>query len=129
MNAPAKPFFSTRYQISGKPDYIVVENDKFIPIELKSGSYNVPKENHIFQLAAYCQLLEDSYKTFIPYGRLVYSDSDFLIPFDPKLRFELQSTISKMKKIIHYGNVELNHSDVGKCRNCSMRSYCSEKLS
>lgn len=128
LNVPAKPFFSNRYKITGKPDYIVFENDKYIPIEFKSGSYDMPKQNHILQLATYCQLLEDSYGDFVPYGRLVYSNSDFKIPFDPKLRFELELVISKMKKSIKYGNVELNHNNSGKCRKCSMKKHCTDNL-
>jgi len=128
LNVPAKPFFSARYRITGKPDYVVMEDNKYIPIELKSGFNNKPKQNHILQLATYCQLLEDCYGGFVPYGRLVYGNSDFVIPFDPGLRFELESVISKMKKSIKYGYVELNHNDINRCRNCSMRKYCLDKL-
>ncbi|MCK5458514.1 MAG: hypothetical protein KAI20_01375, partial [Thermoplasmatales archaeon] len=78
--------------------------------------------------ATYCQLLEETYGGFVPYGRLVYNDSDFKIPFDPKLRFELESAITTMRNSLHYGEVELNHSDPGKCRACSMRKYCRDNL-
>ncbi len=128
LNVPAKPFFSKRYRTTGKPDYVIIENDTYIPIELKSGSHHMPRKNHIMQLATYCQLLEDTYGVFVPYGRLVYNDSDFKIPFDPKLRFELESTITTMRSALHQGNVELNHNDFGKCRSCSMREYCIDKL-
>jgi len=85
-------------------------------------------QNHIFQLATYCQLIEDTYGIFVPYGRLVYNDSDFVIPFDPKLRFELESVISRMRDSIYSGFIEINHNDKNRCRSCSMRKYCSEKL-
>jgi len=60
LNVPAKPFFSKRHRITGKPDYVIIENNKYIPIELKSGSHLMPRKNHILQLATYCQLLEDT---------------------------------------------------------------------
>ena len=128
LNIPAKPYFSKRYRTTGKPDYVIIENDKYIPIELKSGSHHMPRKNHILQLATYCQLLEETYGGFVPYGRLVYNDSDFKIPFDPKLRFELESVITTMRNSLHHGDVELNHNDPSKCRHCSMRKYCRDNL-
>ena len=128
LNVPAKPFFSKRYRTTGKPDYVIIENNKYIPIELKSGSHIMPRKNHIMQLATYCQLLEETYGGFVPYGRLVYNDADFKIPFDPKLRFELESVITTMRKSLQHGNVEINHSDINKCRSCSMKKYCNDNL-
>jgi len=128
LNVPAKPLFSKRFRISGKPDYVIKKNNHYIPIELKSGSYNQPPKNHSLQLAAYCQLLEDTSAVFVPYGIIVYNDSEFKIPFDPSIRFELESVIKKIRYSIKSGNVVLNHNDPGKCRNCSMKSYCKDKL-
>jgi len=128
LNVPAKPLFSRPYRVAGKPDYIVKENNHYIPIELKSGSYSSPQKNHMFQLAAYCQLLEDTYGAFVPYGIIVYKNSDYKIPFDPKLRFELESVIRTMRSSLKTGDVVLNHNDSNKCRFCSMRTYCNNKL-
>jgi len=127
LNVPAKPFFSKRYRTTGKPDYVIVENGKYIPVELKSGSHNMPRQNHIMQLASYCQLLEDTYGGFVPYGRLVYSNSDFKISFDPKLRFELGSVMNLMRESLQNGKIQINHSDINKCRSCSMKKYCKDK--
>ena len=120
--------FSKRHKIAGKPDYIINKNNQFIPVELKSGSYINPRRNHVLQLATYCQLLEDTYKVFVPYGIIVYNNADFRIPFDPKLRFELESVINKIRVSLETGKVELNHNDPGKCRFCSMRNYCNSNL-
>lgn len=128
LNIPAKPLFSKRFRLSGKPDYVVKKNNHYIPIELKSGSYNQPPKNHLLQLAAYCQLLEDTSTAFVPYGLIVYNNSDFKIPFDPSIRFELESVIKKIRYSLKSGNVVLNHSDPRKCKNCSMRTYCKDKL-
>ena len=128
LNVPAKPLFSGRYRIAGKPDYIVKEDSHYIPIELKSGYHSSPQKNHTLQLAAYCQLLEDNYGAFVPYGVIVYKNSDYKIPFDPRLRFELESVIKRMRGSLKNGKIELNHNDLAKCRFCSMRGYCTEKL-
>lgn len=129
LNKPSKPFFSRRYRIAGKPDYIIKNNNLFIPIEVKTGAYTEPQESHILQLAAYCHLLEENYNKFVPYGILIYSDiSKFKIPFDPKIRFELESKINNIRSITRTGNITRNHSEASRCKNCSMNQFCDFKL-
>ncbi|KYK20984.1 hypothetical protein AYK21_01150 [Thermoplasmatales archaeon SG8-52-2] len=129
LSRPAKPFFSKRYKITGKPDFIIKNKNCLLPIEVKTSAYREPQENHILQLAAYCQLIEENYKKFVPYGLLIYSDvSKFKIPFDPKTRFELESTIYNIRSITKTGKISRNHSEIGKCKNCSMRQFCDFKL-
>lgn len=130
LNKPAKPLFSKRYRISGKPDYIIKKNNLYIPVEVKTGYHNEPQKNHIFQLAAYCQLVEDNYGSFVPCGILVYNDTSqqYKIPFDPKIRFELESTIRKMRHLLKTGEIIRNHNDPQKCKHCSMRTYCNTKI-
>ena len=130
LNVPAKPFFSKRYRICGKPDYIVIKDDHYIPVEVKTGEHREPKKNHIFQLAAYCQMLEENYGSFVPYGILVYNDTSqqYKIPFNPKLRFELESSIKKMRLILKTKKIVRNHNDPYKCKSCSLSSYCNKKI-
>jgi CRISPR-associated exonuclease Cas4 len=130
LNTPAKALFSKRYRLSGKPDYIVKNNDKYIPVELKTGYHVEPQKHHVLQLAAYCQLVEDSYNGFTPHGLLIYNDTSkqFKIPFDPGLRFELESTIEKMRYLLKTKEIKRNHSDPYKCKNCSMKTYCDTKI-
>jgi len=130
LNMPAKPLFSKRYRISGKPDYIIKKDGHQIPVEVKTGQHHEPKKNHVFQLAAYCQILEENYGGFVPYGILVYSDTSqqYKIPFGPKIRFELESAIKKMRRILKTKKTARNHNDLYKCRSCSMRDYCDKKI-
>ena len=39
LNKPAKPLFSREYLITGKPDYIIKEKNRYIPVELKYGKH------------------------------------------------------------------------------------------
>ncbi|UCH71683.1 MAG: CRISPR-associated protein Cas4 [Thermoplasmatales archaeon] len=129
LNKPAKPYFSKRYRITGKPDYILKNNKRFIPVEVKTGIHDKPQKNHIFQLAGYCHLLEENYGGFVPYGILVYGNRcQYKIPFDPKTRFELESTIIKMRRVIKTGRIERNHDDFFRCKSCSMNTYCDVKI-
>ena len=129
LSKPGKPFFSKRYRIAGKPDYIVKKNKRYIPVEVKTGTHNDPQKNHIFQLASYCHLLEENYGGFVPYGILVYNNRyQYKIPFDPKIRFEFENTLKNMRNAIKTGRITRNHNDYYKCKNCSMQIYCEDKL-
>lgn len=129
LSQPAIPFFSKRYRITGKPDYIIKNNNYYIPIELKTGICREPQKNHILQLAAYCHLLEENYERFCPYGIIAYSDkSKFKIQFDPKIRFELESVVKDMRQIMKTGKISRNHNDSYRCKKCSMQQFCDFKL-
>lgn len=127
---PERSLFSKQYRITGKPDYIVKQREHLIPVEVKTGFHGEPGKHHIMQLAAYCQLVEENYGEFTPYGILVYYDThqQFSIPFNPQLRFELATTIAKMREVLKTGLIERNHENGMKCKNCSMRKYCHMKL-
>ncbi|RLF29911.1 MAG: CRISPR-associated protein Cas4 [Thermoplasmata archaeon] len=128
LDVPAKPLFSKKYRIVGKPDYIIEKNHVFIPVEIKSGEYPEPQKHHVFQLAAYCQIVEESYRSFVPYGILVYNNMDYKIEFNPRLRFELEQVIKNMRSMLKNRDVEINHNEPWKCRLCSMRDYCRNRL-
>ena len=129
LNKPAKPFFSKKYRITGKPDYVVKQNQYVLPVELKTGNHSKPRASHVLQLAAYCQLIEDNYHNFVPYGVLVYNNQDvFKIPFDPKLRFDLENTLTKMRNYAKAGNLTRSHDDINRCKSCSMRQHCTIKI-
>ena len=128
LNVPANPMFSKRLHLTGKPDYIVKQRGNYIPIEVKSGQYRQPPTYHILQLAAYCHLIEETYQCFVPHGILVYPDNHFTIPFDPTLRFHLESTIRSMRNSMKKGSSMRNHNDPKRCRHCSMKTQCKENL-
>jgi len=130
LNTPASPFFSKSLRISGKPDYVVKQNNKYIPVEVKTGRHFSPEKNHIYQLASYCHLIEENYQELVPYGILVYFDTSkqFTIPFNPQLRFELESIIKQMRKILTSGKIDRNHNNAQKCLNCSMKNHCDQKI-
>ncbi|MEM0492340.1 MAG: CRISPR-associated protein Cas4 [Candidatus Thermoplasmatota archaeon] len=129
LNKPSEPLYSNKYSLAGKPDYIIKKHGHFIPVEVKTGSYKKPYKSHILQLAAYCQIIEDAYNVFVPYGILIYNDASYKIPFNPTLRFELKNVINEMRQtLLSDNNIELNHHDPNRCYNCSMSKYCKNKL-
>jgi CRISPR-associated protein Cas4 len=128
LNIPAKPLFSKRNQLTGKPDYILHHNGHIIPVEVKSGNYVSPQKHHLLQLAGYCSLCEEYYCCFVKYGFIVHPDNKFKISFNPKLRFELEKTLIEMRQVLQTGRCFRNHENIKKCQHCTMRHHCSEKL-
>lgn len=129
LNIPAEPLFSKQSRLVGKPDYIVRHEDRLLPVEVKSGGYLQPQHNHILQLAAYCQILEDVSGEFMPEGIVVYNTVPYTITFNPQLRFELASVTSQMRESLQDGVVIRNHQEPGRCRRCSLRQYCDDQVS
>jgi len=129
LNVPAAPLFSKRSRLAGKPDYIVQKENRYIPVEVKTGGGAHPRQSHVLQLAAYCQILEDTSGMFVPEGILVYNNIPYTIAFDPKLRFELESVMKSMRVSLRNGVVKRNHQEPGRCRHCSMKRYCTDLVS
>ena len=69
----------------GKPDYLVESAGQLIPVEVKSTrNSNAPYDAHIFQLAAYCLLVQRQLGKRPPYGILHYANRTY--------RYRLHST-------------------------------------
>jgi CRISPR-associated exonuclease Cas4 len=128
LNVPADALFSSRYRLTGKPDYIVRKENHCIPVEVKSGKGPHPHQSQVLQLAAYCQILEDTSGLFVPEGILVYNNVPYTIKYDPKLRFELESVMKAMRTSLRRGAVTPNHHEPGRCRHCSMKQHCSHVI-
>jgi len=64
-----KPLIDEALGLTGKPDYLVREHGRIIPVEVKTGrTPESPYDGHIFQVAAYCLLVEKTYGKRPPYG-------------------------------------------------------------
>jgi CRISPR-associated exonuclease Cas4 len=131
LNRPAKALYSKKLGISGKPDYIVKDDESrcMIPVEVKSGRAGEPHRNHILQLAAYCLLVEETFRLSVPYGIIVYADGvQHKIDFGNDLRSDLLSTVLEMRSSLKSGCPRRDHNHKGKCRFCSMGHCCNYRL-
>lgn len=125
-----RPLYSEKYQLVGKPDYIIKKEGMRIPVEVKTGRVpRGPLFSHIMQIAAYILLIEEKYKEKPPYGIIEYEDhSQHKIEFDDDLKELVISKLEEMRKIFETKDVHRNHKREGKCRGCSRRDACPEKL-
>lgn len=131
MSKDPKLLQSTKLGIRGRPDYILEEAGEMIPVEAKTGRVpRGPHFSHILQIAAYLALVEETYNKrpshgFIRYGK----DKEFRIEYDERLEQTLKEKINEMRKCIKKGDAHRNHHRPNKCRYCSRREGCPERLS
>ena len=68
-NRVEKPIYDPVIGLTGKPDYLVKEDDILIPLEVKSGfAPTSPYHSHVYQLIAYCMLVWRTTKNAPPTG-------------------------------------------------------------
>jgi CRISPR-associated exonuclease Cas4 len=120
---------SEKYGLSGRPDYIIEIDGEPIPVDLKSGRMpKGPLFSHILQVAAYCLLLSEESGKRVSRGILKYGDVEHEIEFTPELEQLLLEQLAEMRRLAKSGDVHRNHMRPGKCRSCSRRELCTEKL-
>lgn len=122
-------FVSEKYGLSGRPDYILEKDGEKIPVDIKTGRIpRGPLFSHILQVGAYCILMEDEFGKAPPYGLLKYGENVQEIDYNAELKGLVLEKLSMMKEALKTSNVHRNHNRVGKCRTCSKRKECPEKL-
>jgi CRISPR-associated exonuclease Cas4 len=126
-----KPLFSHTHRLTGKPDYLVQQGRKIVPVEVKSAHApgGGPRRSHILQLAAYCLLIEETYRQKPKYGIVKYADRMFAVDYTDALRAELLDVIAAMRDDLARGAAQRSHDDSARCAHCGYRQACSERLS
>lgn len=123
-----KPLYDPISGLTGKPDYLVMEQDIPIPVEVKSGrAPATPHDSHVFQLAAYCLLVERTTGKRPPYGILRYRDATFSIPYSDALRDELEDLMADMRAH-KQKEVHRSHNEPARCARCGFRNVCDQRL-
>jgi CRISPR-associated exonuclease Cas4 len=122
-----QPLFDPLYGLTGKPDYLVEHNGVSIPIEVKSGwAPDAPREGHLYQLAAYCLLVQRTTGKRPPYGLIAYRNRTFAVDYTPELErrlLELMEALRQTEREAHR-----SHEEPGRCARCGYRSACNERL-
>ena len=120
---------SEKYGLSGRPDYVIEVGGELVPVEIKTGRKpRGPLFSHILQVAAYGLLVEDVMGKPVSHGILRYGDEEHEIGLDQDLRNLVLSKLEEMRKKESTGKVHRNHNRPGKCRSCSRRRLCPERL-
>lgn len=118
-----------QWGLSGKPDYWIRTEHGPVPVELKTGrTPPAPFPSHALQVACYLRLLEVTTGTRPEYGLVNYPGGVFRIPWDDAARHDLQHLLSRMAEAERVGRADRDHEQPGRCRGCSRREACDQRL-
>jgi CRISPR-associated exonuclease Cas4 len=125
-----KPLYDNGLMLTGKPDYLVEQRGRLIPVEVKSGrAPQAPYDSHIYQLAAYCVLVERTMGQRPPFGIIHYEDRDFAVDFTPALENAFLDVLAEMRRDEHRAEINRSHDSPARCARCGFREVCEERLS
>ena len=123
---------SRKYNLAGRPDYMIKENNLRIPVEVKTGRRpKAPFFSHILQIGAYCLLSEETFRTSPSHGQIRYGfeSEPHNVVWEPKLKTLVLEKLEEMNDILEgRTKAHRNHKRVGKCNSCSRRKGCPERL-
>jgi len=126
-SAVAKPYFSQRYRLTGKPDYLVDSDDGLVPVEVKHTAAPAGVQaytSHIMQLAAYCLLVEEAHGEAPRYGLIRYDNATVQIDYTQALRSRLLKLLDELRASRGMDDVGRSHRDPARCRACGVRHAC-----
>ncbi|MBN2147078.1 MAG: Dna2/Cas4 domain-containing protein [Anaerolineales bacterium] len=124
-----KPLTDTVLGLTGKPDYLVEQGNQIIPVEVKSTTIGQsPYDSHIFQLGAYCMLVERVYGRRPPYGILHYPNRTFAIDFTSELESAVMNLVWEMQGQSRSKALDRSHEAPERCAHCGFRSTCDQAL-
>lgn len=124
----AKPLYDPQFGLAGKPDYLVEKGGQLIPVEVKSSrAPAAPYDSHIFQLAAYCRLVEQTYGQRPPYGILHYANRTFAVDYTVELENALAEALTEIRACDRRG-ANRSHDQASRCSRCGFRSDCDQRL-
>ena len=121
--------YDPTFNLTGKPDYIIDTDRGLIPVEVKSGKISSgPYDSHIYQLAAYCLLIEQTFGTRPEYGILHYSNQDIQIDYTKDLQDKTIEILREIRSITRKKSINRSHHSAARCQKCGYNSICEEAL-
>ncbi len=124
-----KPFYDPMLGLTGKPDYVIKKGNQLIPVEVKSSQITgSPFDSHIYQLAAYCYLVEQETGTRPKYGIIHYPTHTFRVEYTPKMETTLLELISEIRYQERRTVVNRSHEALSRCASCGYEETCNQSL-
>jgi len=124
-----EPLYAADLALTGRPDYLVEDRGSLVPVEVKSTRIEAgPYDTHIYQLAAYCLLVERVYKTRPQYGILHYPNRTFRIDFTTELEASILSLIDAIRSQERRKEVQRSHDNPARCAHCGFSTICNQRL-
>ena len=124
-----QPLYDAELGLVGKPDYLVETGGQVIPVEVKSSPVTTaPYDAHIFQLAAYCLLVQRHFGKRPAYGILHYPNRTFAIDYTVQLEKQLLELLEEMHAQERRKELPRTHDSAARCSRCGFRDICNQRL-
>lgn len=124
-----QPLYDAELGLVGKPDYLVESSGQVIPVEVKSSHVSTaPYDAHIFQLAAYCLLVQRHYGKRPAYGILHYPNRTFAIDYTAQLEADLLALLDEIHAQDGRKELPCSHNSPARCSRCGYRDTCDQRL-
>ncbi len=124
-----RPLYAADLDLVGRPDYLLRGADGLVPVEVKSGrTPQQPYESHIYQLAAYCALVERTYGERPSHGIIRYEQRNFTVDYTPELESGLLRVLDQMRADLGRAEVNRSHQQAARCQGCGYLSRCEQAL-
>lgn len=124
-----QPLYDRHLGLTGKPDYLVESGENLIPVEVKSTrAPAAPYDAHIFQLAAYCLLVESHFGRRPPYGILHYADRTYAIDYTFAMEEALLDVVDNIRQSERKRVISRSHEQPARCKGCGYRGICDQRL-
>lgn len=124
-----QPLYDAQLGLAGKPDYLVRQGEQIIPVEVKSSrTPDSPYDAHIYQLAAYCLLVERTYGSRPRYGFIHYPKRTFRVEYTAQLESALLDVLAEIRTCERQAEVARSHEQPARCDRCGYRNTCDERL-
>lgn len=123
--------YSERLQLAGKPDYLVEQRGGgVVPVEVKSASAPAGSAHagHIYQLAAYCALVAETYGRRPAFGLIKYADRTLEIPYTRELEADLLQLLGEIRAGRAAADMPRSHNSPARCQGCGHLAVCGEAL-
>ena len=123
------PLFDPDIGLTGRPDYLIRDDQQIIPVEVKSSHIqDSPYDGHLLQLAAYCHLVKTTYAVRPIYGIIHYPQKTFRVNFSSELERELIKLIDELQNLGDQRKINRSHNSIARCRSCGFESKCNQSL-
>jgi CRISPR-associated exonuclease Cas4 len=127
--AVERPLMARRLGLVGKPDYLLEQRGRTIPVEVKPGRRAaLPYESDLMQLAAYCVLVEETTGVAPPYGLLRYAERTFRLDYTEQTRETLLDLLDEMRDALDVEDCERSHDESGRCAGCGFFEQCDQAI-
>lgn len=124
-----QPLYDPVWDLTGKPDYLVRQDGQVIPVEVKSGrTPAAPYDSHIYQLAAYCLLVQRVLDVRPAYGLIKYPGRTFQVDYTAELEQSLKDLLDEIRVMGRRRSLDRSHDSAARCRGCGFVEVCEQRL-